>query len=478
MIPQRRKILIQSIKLFDLLSMVFCFFGAALVQSNIEHYTFGHFLSMRIKVQNVLLFSGFVFVWHSILASSGLYTSKRISSRWTEIVDIIKSTSIGTFALFILAMLFNIRMISNSFLAIFWAAISLSTILSRLMLKFVLKQLRLNERNLRDIVVVGTNPRAIQFAEKLAKRKEFGYRIIGFVDNNWSNLHKFPQKGHTIVSDLREFPSFLRNNVVDEVMVCLPLKSFYQEISNIVATCEEQGITVRFLSDFFNLKMARTKEIHFEGESVILYYSGSMVGYSVLIKRIIDIILSIVFIIIFSPILLLSVLLIKLTSPGPVLYVQERLGLNKRKIRVFKFRTMIIDADKKQAEMEHLNEVSGPVFKIKNDPRITPIGNILRKTSVDELPQLFNVLKGDMSLVGPRPLPVRDFLGFSEDWHRRRFSVKPGITCLWQINGRSDISFEKWMELDMHYIDNWSLWLDLKILLGTIPAVLKGSGAA
>ena len=136
------------------------------------------------------------------------------------------------------------------------------------------------------------------------------------------------------------------------------------------------------------------------------------------------------------------------------------------------------DAEEKQAELEELNEVSGPVFKIKNDPRITRVGRFLRKTSLDELPQLFNVLKGDMSLVGPRPLPVRDYEGFDEDWHRRRFSVRPGITCLWQVGGRSDTSFDRWMELDMEYIDNWSLGLDLKILLQTIPAVIRGSGAA
>jgi lipopolysaccharide/colanic/teichoic acid biosynthesis glycosyltransferase len=178
------------------------------------------------------------------------------------------------------------------------------------------------------------------------------------------------------------------------------------------------------------------------------------------------------------PVFLLTAVLIKLTSPGPVFFVQKRLGLNKRHFGIYKFRTMVVDAEKRMKEIEHLNEVTGPVFKIKNDPRITPIGRFLRKTSIDELPQLFNVLKGDMSLVGPRPLPLRDYEGFNEDWQRRRFSVRPGVTCLWQIGGRSSISFEEWMQLDLQYIDKWSLLLDFKILLKTIPAVLKGSGAA
>jgi lipopolysaccharide/colanic/teichoic acid biosynthesis glycosyltransferase len=179
-----------------------------------------------------------------------------------------------------------------------------------------------------------------------------------------------------------------------------------------------------------------------------------------------------------APFLVVVALLIKLSSEGPIVFRQERLGLNKRKFSIFKFRTMVRNAEQMIADLEHQNEVSGPVFKIKNDPRITPIGRILRRTSIDELTQLFNVLKGDMSLVGPRPLPVRDYKGFSEDWQRRRFSVRPGITCLWQVNGRSSLPFEQWMKLDLQYMDEWSLWLDIKILARTIPAVLKGSGAA
>ena len=177
------------------------------------------------------------------------------------------------------------------------------------------------------------------------------------------------------------------------------------------------------------------------------------------------------------PVLACIALSIKLTSPGPAIFSQERLGLGKRLFRVFKFRTMVSDAESLMVKLEHLNEAAGPNFKLKNDPRVTPIGSILRKTSLDELPQLFNVLLGDMSLVGPRPIVMRDYRGISQDWHRRRFSVRPGITCLWQISGRNAVTFDRWMELDRDYIDGWSLRLDMKILLKTIPAVLRGSGA-
>jgi lipopolysaccharide/colanic/teichoic acid biosynthesis glycosyltransferase len=181
--------------------------------------------------------------------------------------------------------------------------------------------------------------------------------------------------------------------------------------------------------------------------------------------------------ILLAPLMLIIAALIKLTSPGPVLFIQERVGLNKRRFKMFKFRTMSVDADELQKKLEELNEANGPVFKIKHDPRVTSFGKWLRKTSLDELPQLFNILLGDLSLVGPRPLPERDFQKFNQLWFNRRFSVKPGITCIWQISGRSETSFDKWILQDLEYIDKWSLGLDLKILFMTIPAVVRGTGA-
>jgi len=196
-----------------------------------------------------------------------------------------------------------------------------------------------------------------------------------------------------------------------------------------------------------------------------------------IVKRLIDIAGSVVALIVFAPLLVLTAIAIKLTSPGPVIFTQERLGLNKRRFRMYKFRTMVADAEACQAAFEHLNEATGPVFKIRNDPRITPLGRFLRKSSIDELPQFVNVLRGEMSLVGPRPLPVRDVTRFSEATGMRRFSMRPGITCLWQVQGRSQLSFQEWMGLDLEYIDQWSLALDLLILAKTVPAVVRGVGA-
>ena len=196
------------------------------------------------------------------------------------------------------------------------------------------------------------------------------------------------------------------------------------------------------------------------------------------IKRVLDYVFSGILLILFAPLFVIVAILVKCTSPGPIFFRQVRVGVNKRQFRIFKFRTMIANAEQLQDDLLSMNDMTGPVFKIKKDPRVTVLGRVLRKTSIDELPQLLNVLNGDMSLVGPRAMSLRDYQLFDQDWQRRRFSVKPGITCLWQVNGRNSLPFDKWMELDMQYIDTWSLWLDFKILALTVPAVLRGTGAA
>jgi exopolysaccharide biosynthesis polyprenyl glycosylphosphotransferase len=341
-------------------------------------------------------------------------------------------------------------------------------------MRLILIAVRYRGRNLRHIVVLGTNERAVRFAEKIRAHKEMGYNILGFVDNKC----KAEAERMELLSDLDHFSEVLDRHVVDEVVIALPLQSFYREIREVLGLCEEQGLKVRFVADMlFDPSHAKSTIEYMDDAPFLTLYMGPHDGFLLRIKRIMDIMISALALILLAPLFVMIGILIKIDSRGPTFFVQERMGYNKRRFQFYKFRTMTSDAENRQAEMEHLNEVSGPVFKIKDDPRVTKIGKILRKTSMDELPQLFNVLKGDMSLVGPRPLPVRDYNLFEKNWQKRRLSVRPGLTCLWQIQGRNELSFEKWIELDMEYIDNWSLLLDSKILVKTIPAVFRGTGA-
>ncbi len=276
---------------------------------------------------------------------------------------------------------------------------------------------------------------------------------------------------------LSSLGAIIAREPVDGVLVALPLRRRRDLIEKIVEACEEQGIMVRVRTDLFDLRVARPQVDTIDGVPVVTIRSGPEDGWQLVAKRIMDVIVSLSFLILLSPFLLLVALAIKIDSRGPVFFRQERVGLNRRRFYVLKFRTMVEQADKTQESLEELNEADGPVFKIRKDPRVTRLGRFLRQFSIDEFPQLINVLRGEMSLVGPRPLPLRDVKLIDTQWHKRRFSVKPGLTCLWQVNGRSDLSFERWVRMDLEYIDTWSLILDIKILLKTIPAVLRGSGA-
>jgi len=475
----QRKFLLAAFKLFDLFIMIsFFMLAASVVYLRTNTITFHEFLQMRIKIENFAIFLGLLLLWHIILSMLGLYQSKRLSSIGSEVKDLLVASTLGTFSVFLLGRMFSIGIITPLFLAILWAGTAFVAILSRLTLRHFLKKLRLHGRNLRHVLIVGTNARARKFARTIEETQELGYHLLGFVDDQWKGNGDLEKYGWKLVSNLKDFRSYIRDNVVDEVVIALPMKSLYWEASQIFDICEEQGIIVRNLSDIFNSKRVRSKVEYFEGFPVTTHFSGTQNYWQISIKRVMDIVLSVFLLILLSPLFLLVAFMIIFDSAGPVLFRQDRVGLNKRRFKLYKFRSMVDGAAELQPELETINEANGPVFKIKNDPRITPIGKFLRKTSIDELPQLVNVLKGDMSLVGPRPLPVRDYNGFDQDWHRRRFSIRPGMTCLWQVNGRSNVNFEKWMQLDMHYIDHWSLWLDLTILAKTIPVIIKGAGAS
>jgi len=486
MSTSRRRILSNAVKLFDLAVMVIAFALATVPALGVGRtislagrtVTMAEFFSMRVKLQNLIIFFGLLLLWHVLFSCFGLYASHRLSSRASECADVVKAAALGCLGLWGAAILFHIQMASVQFVIVFFVMSTGTLVCSRLALRMVLAQARMHGRNLRNVIIVGTNRRATEFAEELQANPQLGYRVIGFADRPWNGIDQFRRTGHTLACDLEGLPAFLRTNVVDEVVIALPIRSLHADASKVAALCEVQGIILRVPTNIFDLKAARSGTEELEGHLSITHSMGVIEGWPVVMKRVLDFCLALTALFVVSPILLLVAALIKTTSPGPIFFTQKRIGQNKRRFTIYKFRSMAMDAETKMRELEHLNELSGPVFKIKHDPRITPVGRFLRQTSIDELPQLFNVLKGDMSLVGPRPMSVRDFELFSEDWHRRRFSVRPGITCLWQVNGRNSVPFEKWMELDMQYIDRWSLWLDFKILAKTIPAVLRGSGAA
>jgi exopolysaccharide biosynthesis polyprenyl glycosylphosphotransferase len=471
--------MLNTLKCFDLLVTVLCFLLAmVVVAQNFTSISFEQFLSLRVKISNFLFMVVLLGAWYQTYSAFGLYRSRRFSSLQSEVVDILKASSVGTGLLLLLSVIISISMVDNLFLIAYWSSVSILMIFGRLVLRLVLYRVRLRGRNLRNVVIIGANERALRLARRIKAKPELGYWIMGFIDvPSVTGTGGFKETEYPLLASLNDFRLFLNENPVDEVFICLPMKSYYDEEAQIIALCEKQGVIVRLLSDLFSLKLGRARVDSVDGLAMITITTGAQEGRPIVTKRLLDLVGSVLLLAFLFPVLLATALLIKATSPGPIFFAQERVGLNKRPFRMYKLRTMVWGAERLQKELEHLNEVKGAAFKIRNDPRITPIGKFLRKTSIDELPQLFNVLKGDMSLVGPRPLPVRDYKNFHEDWHRRRFSVRPGITCLWQIGGRSDLDFNKWMELDILYIDHWSLWLDVKILLRTIPVVLQNKGA-
>jgi exopolysaccharide biosynthesis polyprenyl glycosylphosphotransferase len=253
---------------------------------------------------------------------------------------------------------------------------------------------------------------------------------------------------------------------------------YFGQIERAIQACEREGVEAYLIANFFQTQISRTSFDDFYGRPVLVFRSVPEASWQGVAKQLIDLVLSLVLLIGLSPLFLFLALAIRFSSPGPILFRQQRCGLNGRPFTMLKFRSMASDAEQRKHELAALNEMSGPVFKVTHDPRVTPVGMWMRKFSLDELPQLWNVLRGEMSLVGPRPLPVDEVERFDDPSDRRRLSVKPGLTCLWQVSGRNEVrDFKEWVRLDLEYIDNWSLWLDVKILWRTIPAVISGAGA-
>ena len=477
--PLRRRLLLDAFRVADLCVMTAAFGLALLVSAGTASPNNPtEFLAVRIKLSNAFLFMGFAVLWHVIFRARGMYRSRRIGLLVSEWWDIAKAVAFGTLILAGLALVLRLAAVDRRFLAVFFVTSLIGTVLTRSALRLVLGEVRRKGRNLRNLVIVGCGPRGARLGAEIWKRPELGYLLLGYIDDippPRSSLHGQPEK---LLGRLEDAARLLANIEVDEVMICLPVRSQYETIARLITVATEMGLIVRMPADFFELKLAHAEVEHLDKIPIVTLAEPVPSSLALFAKRALDFVCGSLALVVLAPLFLIIAIAIKLESRGPVFFGQERVGFGRRKFRMWKFRSMVRDAEARLPALETLNEVQGAAFKIKNDPRVTRVGRVLRKSSLDEVPQLFNVLAGEMSLVGPRPLPVRDVERIPNGWQLRRFAMKPGITCLWQINGRHEINFDHWMELDLQYIDTWSLGLDLEIVWKTIPAVIRGVGAS
>ena len=441
--------------------------------SNIDRMPTGlqEFLQMRLSVTNLLLVMGYTAVWRVICVLFGLYEERRIRDQRMEALRVLAAVTVGSGVSFVFLLVSVSHTFGNIAIFYFWIGTTASLLGFRVGLRALL---RARAPKTQDVVIVGSGPRALRLYRHLCGQRTNGYRCLGFIDSADRDLE--PEIRDRLLGDLTGLEQILMRQPIDLVLIALPARSRYAEIQRTIEICERGGVSARYLTDVFQHRRSGKQQL--AAESLTSVPAGvSTEDGRLFAKRCLDLVLGGILLVVVSPVLAAAALAIKLNSPGPAFFAQERYGLNKRRFKMYKLRTMVADAEKQQVALEVRNEATGPVFKIREDPRVTPVGRLLRRLSIDELPQLVNVMRGDMSLVGPRPLPVRDVGRFAEPWLMRRFSVRPGVTCLWQIGGRSNVGFEEWIALDLEYIDRWSLLLDAAILLRTIPAVLRGTGA-
>ncbi len=397
-----------------------------------------------------------------VLEAQGFYDRPMLSSRRAAAWPLFKGCLMATVALIMVLFFFRLELARA--VAMLFGMISFLLILAKEeLMRLGLRSQFARSQLQRKFILVGTAEETARMRQDLKAAPDDGMVVLAELDLNTHSVDK--------LTDL------LHEHSVNGVILNAR-HNYFEQVESAIRTCELEGIEVWLVADFFKTQISHTSFDDFHGRPVLVFRTTPDASWQSVLKQMIDFAVAFVAVIIFALPFGIIALLIKRGSPGPILFRQQRCGLNGQPFTIFKFRTMASDAEQRKHELAAMNEMSGPVFKMKNDPRVTRIGKFLRKYSLDEVPQLFNVLRGEMSLVGPRPLPVDEVKRFDDLAHRRRLSVKPGLTCLWQVSGRNNVSdFKDWVRLDLEYIDNWSLWLDMKIICRTIPIVLIGTGA-
>lgn len=447
---------------FDVFFLVLSYFVAYFISSNIEILNgIREFIWVPIV---------YIPIWILIMMSLEMYNKTTFNYNDRIIRNILFSSFVS--GMFLTFVMFFIRetMCSKTLFVNFIITTVLITATERMIYIFFINKYR--SSNAANVIFVGVPEKAVVYAYYIRKTN-LKINVLGYV----SVYEDKPFKSKKSLGYIKDLEDILKNNPVDQVIFTLPT-GYAGKIGQYVKLCEEMGITVKMVVDLYDLKIAKTYMAYIGTLPVITFHSVNVNSFELAMKRLMDIIGSVIGLAITGIASIFVVPAIKLTSPGPAIFTQERVGLNGRIFKIYKFRTMYVDAEERKKELMKQNEVNGGLmFKIKSDPRVTKVGKFLRKTSIDELPQFINVLKGDMSLVGTRP-PTVDEVRRYENYHRRRISFRPGLTGMWQVNGRSNITdFEEVVKLDTRYIDEWSLWLDIKIIIKTILVVLKRKDA-
>ena len=482
MLREKEEVVTKAEVILDVVVIAFSFMAAFLLRSHFHlFYTLDLIPGARVVVETALSMSDYLVVlflvvpiWIVALHVNGIYEPMRTKTLREIVWTTVKAALLVMVLFGTLTFLLKLKFVSRAFFAIFLCASSASIMAEKALIFFAVHYVLKQGYHYRRLLVVGTGRRAAYFINKIEKHPEWGLRIVGAVDYEENQFDK-KVEDVKVIGMLGDIPRILHDNAIDEVVFVIPRLALGL-IEKSLYICETEGVKATLAVDLFDFKIAKARQTELEDIPLLTFETTVAREWQLFIKRTIDVIVSGLGIVILSPFFLVVTILIKLTSPGPVLYKHKRMGLNGRRFIFYKFRSMYEGSHEKLSELMENNEMQGPVFKMKADPRVTPIGRFLRKFSIDELPQLFNVFVGHMSLVGPRP-PIPKEVAQYDPWQRRRLSMRPGLTCLWQISGRNKIGFDEWMKLDLEYLDNWSLWLDFKILLKTIPVVLFGIGA-
>ncbi|MBU1061536.1 MAG: sugar transferase, partial [Candidatus Omnitrophica bacterium] len=439
----------------DILVVAISFFLAYMLRHNVHIFYNLDFFPGREVLGDLYPLSRYLNIlplvflgWWGALNYFGLYRSFRRKKFFEIVWEIIRSTFFVMIVFAVAVFIFKLDFISRSFLFLSLFITSVLLIIERWIIVASLRFFRKRGYNYRNILLVGTGSRAERFIELVHKHSEWGLRIVGLIDVDEDRLGKI-FCGEKVIGLLKDIPVILDENIIDEVIFIVPRK-WLPIIEESLFTCEIRGVKTNVAADFFNMKIAHYISSDIGGIPLLGFKTTVGEEWQLLLKRLFDIIFSLIGLVITVPVFLILIVVIKWLSPGQAIFKQVRSGLNGRNFMMYKFRTMVDGADEKRHLLRSLNEMNGPVFKMHNDPRVTMFGRFLRRTSLDELPQLLNVIKGDMSIVGPRP-PIPHEVEKYEVWQRRRLSMKPGLTCLWQANGRNNVDFDRWMTMDLEY---------------------------